>query len=44
MAKLGCHIVYTFGDYLVPILVAAHTVENLDRGNEIENEGYESEA
>ena len=44
MAKLGCHIVYTFGDYLAPILVAAHSVENLDRGNEIENEGYESEA
>ena len=44
MAKLGCQIVYTFGDYLAPILVAAHTVENLDRGNEIENEGYESEA
>ena len=34
---------YTFGDYLAPILLAVHTVNNLDRGDEPENEGYESE-
>ena len=41
MAALGCLLVYTFGDYLTGILVAVHTVNNLDRGNEPENEGYE---
>ena len=42
---LGCFSVYTLGDYLVPVLVAAHTLNNLDRGNgqDHENEDYESE-
>ena len=43
MANLGCPLVCTFGDYLAPILVTVHTVENLDHGNELENEGYESD-
>ena len=33
----------TFGDFITPILVAVHTVNNLDRGDELENEGYESD-
>ena len=32
---------HTFADYLAGILVAVHTVNNLDRGDEPENEGYE---
>ena len=43
MANLGYLLVYTFGDFLAPILVAVHTVNNLDCGDELENEGYESE-
>ena len=45
MAALGCLLVYTFGDYLAPILVFVHTVNNLDRADEQghKNEGYESE-
>ena len=39
MANLGCLL----GDFLAPILVAVHTVNNLDHGNEPENEGYESQ-
>ena len=42
MANLGCLLVCTFDDYLVPILVVVHTVNNLGPGNELENEGYES--
>ena len=35
----------TFGNFLAPVSVAAHTVNNLDLGNEqgYENEGYESD-
>ena len=40
MADLGCLLVSTFGRLLAPVLVVAHTVENLDLGNEPENEGY----
>ena len=29
MANLGCLFVCTFGNYLVPVLVAAHTVNNV---------------
>ena len=36
MATLGCLLVSTFGDYLVGILVAVHTLNNLDRGDEPE--------
>ena len=42
MAGLGCVLVLTFGNLLAPILVAVHTVNNLDHGDEPENVGYES--
>ena len=42
MLNSGCFLVYTLGDYLVPVLIAAHTANNLDRGNH-ENEDCESE-
>ena len=41
MASLGCLLVCTFGTFLEPVLVAAHTANNFDLGDE--NEGYESE-
>ena len=41
MVNLGCLFVCTFGYYLAPVLVAAHTVNNLDLGDEPENEVYE---
>ena len=41
MANLGCLLVCIFGDYLAPILVAVHTVNNLDLVGEPEYEGYE---
>ena len=43
MANLGCLFVCTFVDYLVPVLVAVHTVNNLDLSEEPENDGHESE-
>ena len=45
MANLGCLLVCSFGNFLVSVLVAAHTVNNLDLGDEqdLENEGYESD-
>ena len=43
MAALGCLLLYTFGDYLAGIFVTVHMVNNLDRGDVPENEGYESE-
>ena len=46
MANLGCLLVCTLGNFLAPVLVAAHTVNNLDLGNEqqsYDNEGYESD-
>ena len=45
MTNLGCVLVCTFGNFLAPVLVAAHTVNNLDLDNEqgYENEGYESD-
>ena len=42
MASLGCLLVCTFGNFLAAVLVAAHTINSLDLGNELENEGYES--
>ena len=44
MTNSGCLLVCTFGTFLVPFLVAAHTVNNLDLGHEqnFKNEGYES--
>ena len=41
MANLGCLLVCTFGNFLALVLVAAHTVNNLDLDHELENEGYE---
>ena len=38
MADLGCLLVCTFGNLLAPILVAAHTANNLDLGDEPEDE------
>ena len=43
MANIGCLLVCTFGNFLVPILIAAHTANNVDFGDEPENEDYESE-
>ena len=45
MANLGCLLVCTFGNFLVLLLVAVHTVNNLDLDPEPENkdESYESE-
>ena len=46
MANLGCLFLCTFGNYLAPVLIAAHTANNVDFGGEQghENEGYESES
>ena len=45
MASLGCVFVCTFGNFLVPVLIGAHTANNLDLGDEqgFENGGYESD-
>ena len=43
VANLSCLLVYTFGNFLAPVLVAAHTVKNLGFGNKLENESYESD-
>ena len=45
MASLGCLLVCTFGSLLAPVLVLAHTINNLDLGDGQghENEGYESD-
>ena len=45
MANLGCLLVCTFGNFLVPVLVTEHTVNNLALADEQdpENEGYESD-
>ena len=43
MVNLGCLFMCTFGDYLAPVLIAAHTAINLDLDDEPEDEGYESE-
>ena len=43
--NLGCSLAYALGDYLAPVLVAAYTLNNVDRGDrqDHENEDYESE-
>ena len=38
IVNLGCFFLYT-----LRVLVGVHTINNLDRGDEQENEGYESE-
>ena len=45
MADLGCLFVCTFSNFLAPVLIAVHTANNVDFGNEQdhENEGYESD-
>ena len=45
LVNLGCFLVCTFGNFLAPFLVAPHTVENLDLGDDkrFEDEGYESD-
>ena len=45
MASLGCLFVCMFGNYLIPILIGAHTANNVDFGDEQdhEDEGYESD-
>ena len=43
MANLVCLLVCTLGNFLAPVLVFAHTVSNLDLGDEPEDEGYESD-
>ena len=43
MANLGCLLDCTFNNFLASVLVAAHTVNNLDLGDELENQGYESD-
>ena len=45
MAGLGCLFVCTFGDYLIPILIAVHTANYLYFGDEQghEDEGHESD-
>ena len=44
MTYLGCFLVYTLGDYLVPVLVGFHAMNNLGSGDgqDYENEGHES--
>ena len=43
MADLGYLLVRTFRKFFASVLMAAHTVNNLDLGNEPEDEGYESD-
>ena len=43
MANLCCLFLCTFGDYLAPVLIAAHTANNVDLGDELGDEDYESE-
>ena len=42
MTGLGCLFMCTFGNYLAPVLIAAHTANNLDFGDEQDHEDYES--
>ena len=42
MTGLGCLFVCTFGNYLAPLLIAAHTANNQYFGDEPENGCYES--
>ena len=45
MTGLGCFFVCTFGNYLTPILIAAHTAKNVDFDDEQDHgdEGYEND-
>ena len=43
MANLGCYFVCTLGNYLAPVLIAGHTANNVDIGDEPGNKVFESE-
>ena len=45
MVNVGCLLLCTFGNFLAPVLVAAHAVNNLDLGDGqgLENEDFESD-
>ena len=43
MAGLGYLFVCTVGNFLAPVLIAAHAANNLDLGDELENEGYQND-
>ena len=43
MAGLGCLFACTFGNFLAPVLIAVHTANNLDLGDGLGDEGYESD-
>ena len=43
MANLGCLLVCTFGNFLAPILIVAHTVSNVDFSNEPERPATQHE-
>ena len=43
VADLGCLLVCTLSNFVAPVLIAAHTANYLDFGNESEDEGNESE-
>ena len=44
MVNLGCFLVYTLGDYLAPVLMSVHTLNNLDSGDgqDHEDENHEN--
>ena len=45
MFNLGCLLACTFGNFLMPVLVDAHAVKNLDLGDEQgpKDKGYEND-
>ena len=43
MTNLGCLLVCTLGNFLASVLIATHTANNIDFGDENEDEGYESD-
>ena len=45
MLNLGCPLVCTFGNYIEPVFVAVHKINNLGSGYEQdhEKEGHESD-
>ena len=43
MAGLVCLFACTFGNFLAPVLIAVHTANNLDLGDGLGDEGYESD-
>ena len=45
MANLDCPLVCTFGNFLAPVLITAHALNNLALGDNkrLEDKGYESD-